>query len=149
MAGSLNEVQLIGHLGKDPEIKTFQNGNSIANLRLATSESWKDKESGERQERTEWHTITVGGPLVKVCEKYLAKGSRIFVRGKLTTRKWKDKDGQDRYSVEVSVQGFSAQLIMLNEKGAGGGAQREESSAPKSNGTRASAPPVDDEEMPF
>jgi len=155
MAGSLNEVQLIGNLGRDPEIKTFSNGNSIANLRIATTDSWKDKESGDRKERTEWHSVVIGGPLVKVAEKYLKKGTRIFVRGKLTTRKWKDSEGADRYTTEVTVQGFAAQLIILTEKGArntGGASDADDASSSSSSSSGGASAPSrggDDDDMPF
>jgi len=115
MAGSLNKVMLIGNLGADPEIKSFQNGGKVANLRLATSESWKDKNSGERQERTEWHTVAVfGDGLVGVVERYLRKGSKVYVEGQLRTRLWQDQQRNDRYSTEVVLQGPSATLTMLD-----------------------------------
>lgn len=115
MAGSLNKVILIGNLGADPEIKSFQNGGRIANLRLATSESWKDKQTGERKERTEWHTVAIFGEgLVGVAERYLRKGSKIYVEGKLETRKWQDQSGNDRFSTEVVLRGPGAVLTMLD-----------------------------------
>ena len=122
MAGSLNSVQLIGHLGRDPEIRNTQSGNKVANLRLATTESWKDR-NGERQERTEWHSVVIWGPLADVAEKYARKGSRLYVRGALRTRSW-ESDGVTRYATEVVLQGYGAELILLdgrNGSGSGGG----------------------------
>jgi single-strand DNA-binding protein len=114
---SLNKVQLIGSLGADPKIKSFQNGGRIANLRIATSEAWKDKQSGERKERTEWHSVTISGDgLVGVAERFLRKGSKVFVEGQLRTRKWQDQSGNDRYSTEIALSGFDAKLIMLDGK---------------------------------
>ena len=122
MAGSLNKVMLIGNLGADPEIKSFQNGGKVANLRIATSETWKDRNTGERQERTEWHTVAIFSEgLVSVVENYLRKGSKVFVEGKLQTRKWQDQQGNDRYSTEVVLRGFDGTLTMLDGRGEGGG----------------------------
>ncbi len=119
MAGSLNKVMLIGNLGQDPEIRSFQNGGKVCNLRIATSETWKDRNSGERQERTEWHTVAIFSEgLVNVAERYLRKGSKVFIEGKLQTRKWQDQSGNDRYSTEVVLRGFDGTLTMLD--GAGG-----------------------------
>jgi len=121
MAGSLNKVMLIGNLGADPEIRSFQNGGKVANLRIATSEQWKDKATGERKEKTEWHTVAIFSEgLVSVVERYLKKGSKVFVEGKLQTRKWQDQSGQDRYSTEIVIQGLGGTLTMLD--GAAGGA---------------------------
>ena len=120
MAGSLNKVMLIGNLGADPEIRSFQNGGKVANLRIATSETWKDRATGERKEKTEWHTVAIFSEgLVGVVERYLKKGSKVFVEGKLQTRKWQDQNGQDRYSTEVVIQGLGGTLTMLD--GAAGG----------------------------
>jgi single-strand DNA-binding protein len=120
MAGSLNKVMLIGHLGADPEVRTFANGGKVCNLRIATSEQWKDKNTGERQERTEWHTVAIfSDGLAGVAERYLKKGSKVFVEGQLQTRKWQDQNGNDRYSTEVVIRGFGGQLIMLGDKGGG------------------------------
>ena len=122
MAGSLNKVMLIGNLGADPEIRSFQNGGRVANLRIATSETWKDRNTGERQERTEWHTVAIFSEgLVNVCENYLRKGSKVFVEGQLQTRKWQDQQGNDRYSTEVVLRGFNGTLTMLDGRGEGGG----------------------------
>lgn len=115
MAGSVNKVILVGNLGQDPEVKSFQNGGKIANLRIATSETWKDKNSGEKQERTEWHTVAIfGDGLVGVAERFLKKGSKVYVEGQLRTRKWQDQSGADRYSTEVVLQGPGAVLTMLD-----------------------------------
>jgi single-strand DNA-binding protein len=122
MAGSLNKVMLIGNLGADPEIRTFNNGGKVANLRIATSEQWKDRQTGERKEKTEWHTVAIFSEgLVSVVERYLKKGSKVFVEGKLQTRKWQDQNGQDRYSTEIVIQGLGGTLTML-DGAAGGGA---------------------------
>lgn len=121
MAGSLNKVMLIGNLGADPEIRTFNNGGKVANLRIATSEQWKDRQTGERKEKTEWHTVAIFSEgLVSVVERYLKKGSKVFVEGKLQTRKWQDQNGQDRYSTEIVIQGLGGTLTMLDGAGGGG-----------------------------
>ena len=129
MAGSLNKVMLIGNLGADPEIRSFQNGGKVANLRIATSEQWKDRNTGERRERTEWHTVAIFSEgLVNVVERFLKKGSKVYIEGKLQTRKWQDQNGQDRYSTEVVLRGFDGTLTMLDGpqggSGGGGGGQR-------------------------
>jgi single-strand DNA-binding protein len=123
MAGSVNKVILVGNLGADPEIRRTQDGRPIANLRLATSETWRDRNTGERRERTEWHRVVIFSEgLAKVVEQYLKKGSRVYVEGQLQTRKWQDQQGQDRWSTEVVLQGFQGQLVMLDkDKAAGGG----------------------------
>lgn len=122
MAGSLNKVMLIGNLGADPEIRTFSNGGKVANLRIATSETWKDRQTGERKEKTEWHSVAIFSEgLVGVVERYLKKGSKVFVEGKLQTRKWQDQNGQDRYSTEVVIQGLGGTLTMLDGAGGAGG----------------------------
>jgi single-strand DNA-binding protein len=115
MSGSVNKAILVGNLGADPEIRRTQDGRAIANLRLATSESWRDKATGERKERTEWHRVVIFNEnLAKVAEQYLKKGSKVYVEGQLQTRKWQDQQGQDRYSTEVVLQGFNCQLAMLD-----------------------------------
>ena len=115
MAGSLNRVMLIGNLGADPEVKSFQNGGKVANLRIATSETWKDKNSGERQEKTEWHTVAIfTDGLISVVERFLRKGSKVYIEGQLQTRKWADQQGSDRYSTEVVLRGFGGVLTMLD-----------------------------------
>src|SRR5512140_100888 len=118
MAGSVNKVILIGNLGADPEIRRTQDGRPIANLRVATSESWRDKTTGERREKTEWHRVVIFNEgLCKIVEQYLKKGSKVYLEGALQTRKWQDKDGQDRYSTEVVLQGFNSQLTILYTRG--------------------------------
>ena len=122
MAGSLNKVMLIGNLGRDPEVRSFQNGGKVCNLRIATSETWKDRNTGERREKTEWHSVAVFSEgLVRVCEQFLRKGSKVYIEGQLQTRKWQDQSGQDRYSTEVVLQGFGSTLTMLDGRGEGGG----------------------------
>lgn len=125
MAGSVNKVILIGNLGADPEIRRTQDGRPIANLRIATSETWRDKNSGERKEKTEWHSVVIFNEgLCKVAEQYLKKGSTVYIEGQLQTRKWQDQSGADRYSTEVVLQGFNGNLTMLGGRGDGGGASR-------------------------
>lgn len=113
MSGSINKVILIGNLGKDPEIRTMQNGDKVANLRLACTESWKDR-SGERKERTEWVSVVIFGPLAGVVERYAKKGSKVYVQGKIQTRKWQDQSGADRYATEVVVQGYGGEMVLLD-----------------------------------
>src|SRR6218665_4016404 len=123
MAGSVNKVILVGNLGRDPESRSFQNGGKVVELRIATSESWKDRNSGERKEKTEWHTVKVFNEgLANVAERYLRKGSKVYIEGALTTRKWQDQQGQDRYSTEIVLQGFNSVLTMLDGAPGGGGA---------------------------
>jgi single-strand DNA-binding protein len=123
MAGSVNKVILVGNVGKDPEIRTSQSGGKFANITLATSEQWRDKNTGERKERTEWHRVVVfSDALAKVVEQYVRKGSKLYIEGQLQTRKWQDQSGADRYSTEVVLQGFNAVLTMLDSKGGGAGA---------------------------
>ncbi|MEO5587705.1 MAG: single-stranded DNA-binding protein [Novosphingobium sp.] len=125
MAGSVNKVILVGNLGADPEVKSFQNGGKVCNLRIATSESWKDKNTGDRQERTEWHTVAIFSEgLAGVAERFLRKGSKVYLEGQLRTRKWQDQNGADRYSTEIVLQGPGAVMTMLDGAqggGAGGG----------------------------
>ncbi|MFT6605455.1 MAG: single-strand DNA-binding protein [Halocynthiibacter sp.] len=127
MAGSVNKVILIGNLGRDPEVRSFSNGGKVCNLRIATSETWKDKSTGERKERTEWHSVAIFQEgLVRIAEQYLKKGSKVYIEGKLQTRKWQDQSGADRYSTEVVLQGFDGTLTMLDgrdggSQGGGGG----------------------------
>lgn len=117
MAGSVNKVILIGNLGADPDVRTFQNGSKVCNLRIATSETWKDKNTGERKEKTEWHQVAIfSEPLTRVAEQYLRKGSKVYLEGKLQTRKWQDQTGSDRYSTEVVLQGYDGTLVMLDGK---------------------------------
>ena len=125
MAGSVNKVILVGNLGKDPEVRRMQSGDPVVNLSLATSETWRDKASGERKEKTEWHRVVIFNKnLAEVAEKYLRKGAKVYVEGSLQTRKWTDKDGQDKYSTEVVLQNFRGELTMLDSKGEGGGGGR-------------------------
>ncbi|WP_242127639.1 single-stranded DNA-binding protein [Sphingobium sp. Sx8-8] len=122
MAGSVNKVILVGNLGADPEVRSFQNGGKVCNIRIATSESWKDRMSGERKERTEWHSVAIFSEgLAGVAERYLRKGSKVYIEGKLQTRKWQDQSGNDRYTTEVVLQGPSAVLTMLDGAPGGGG----------------------------
>jgi single-strand DNA-binding protein len=122
MAGSVNKVILVGNLGRDPESRSFQNGGKVVELRIATSEQWKDRNSGERKERTEWHTVKVFSEgLANVAERYLRKGSKVYIEGALQTRKWQDQDGKDRYSTEIVLQGFNSVLTMLDGAPGGGG----------------------------
>ena len=122
MAGSVNKVILIGNLGADPEVRAFPSGGRVCNLRLATSENWKDRDSGERRERTEWHRVTIySDPLIRIAEQYLRKGSKIYVEGQIETRKWQDQSGQDRFSTEVVLRPFRSELTMLDGRSDGGG----------------------------
>jgi len=122
MAGSVNKVILVGNLGADPEIRRTQDGRPIANLRIATSETWRDKASGERKEKTEWHRVVIFNEgLCKVAEQYLKKGAKVYIEGALQTRKWTDQSGQEKYSTEVVLQGFNSTLTMLDGRGGGGG----------------------------
>ncbi|MCT2398679.1 single-stranded DNA-binding protein [Novosphingobium sp. HK4-1] len=124
MAGSVNKVILVGNLGADPEVKSFQNGGRIANLRIATSESWKDRQTGERKERTEWHSVVLQSDgLVGVAERFLRKGSKVYIEGQLRTRKWQDQNGNDRYTTEISVGGMGGVLTMLDSAPGGGGSR--------------------------
>ena len=125
MAGSVNKVILVGNLGKDPEIRRTQDGRPIANLSIATSETWRDKGTGERKEKTEWHRVVIFNPnLADVAEKYLRKGSKVYIEGQLTTRKWTDKDGQEKYSTEIVLNRFRGELVLLDARGEGGGGAR-------------------------
>ncbi len=120
MAGSVNKVILIGNLGRDPEVRSFQNGGKVCNLRIATSENWKDKNTGERREKTEWHSVAIFQEgLVRIAEQYLRKGSKVYIEGQLQTRKWQDQSGQDKYSTEVVLQGYGGTLTMLDGRDGG------------------------------
>lgn len=124
MAGSVNKVILIGNLGRDPEVRTFQNGGKVCNLRIATSETWKDRNTGERRERTEWHSVAIFNEnLARLAEQYLKKGSKVYIEGKLETRKWQDQSGQDRYSTEVVLRPYAGEMTFLDGRdgGSGGG----------------------------
>jgi single-strand DNA-binding protein len=121
MAGSVNKVILIGNLGADPEVRSFQNGGKVCNLSVATSESWKDKQTGERKERTEWHRVAIFNEnLVRIAEQYLKKGSKVYLEGQIETRKWQDQSGQDRYSTEVVLRPYRGELTLLDGRGEGG-----------------------------
>lgn len=121
MAGSVNKVILIGNLGRDPEVRTFQNGGKVCNLRIATSETWRDKASGERRERTEWHSVAIfSEPLARIAEQYLRKGSKVYIEGQLETRKWQDQSGQDRYTTEVVLRPYNSNLTMLDGRDGSG-----------------------------
>lgn len=146
MAGSVNKVILVGNLGRDPEVRTTNSGGKIVNLNIATSETWKDRQSGERQERTEWHRVVIfNESLAEIAEKYLRKGSKIYLEGALQTRKWTDSDGAEKYSTEIVLQRYRGELTMLEGRSEGGGEQREE----RQEQTRRSAPADLDDEIPF
>ncbi|MEO1001454.1 MAG: single-stranded DNA-binding protein [Pseudomonadota bacterium] len=122
MAGSVNKVILIGNLGRDPEVREFQNGGKVCNLRIATSETWRDRNSGERREKTEWHSVAIfSEPLVRLAEQYLRKGSKVYLEGQLETRKWQDQSGADRYTTEVVLRPYKGELTFLDGRGDGGG----------------------------
>lgn len=122
MAGSVNKVILVGNLGRDPEVRTFQNGGKVVNLRIATSETWRDRATGERKEKTEWHSVAIFNEnLAKIAEQYLRKGSTVYIEGQLETRKWQDQSGADRYTTEVVVKQFRGELTLLGGRGDGGG----------------------------
>ena len=161
MAGSVNKVIIIGNLGRDPEVRNFPNGGKVCNLRIATSERWRDKASGEQREKTEWHSVAIFNEgLVRVAEQYLRKGSTVYIEGQLETRKWQDQSGADRYTTEIVLRGFKGELTMLGGRGDSGGGGT--SSGPDYGGgqdrgdnygsSRSSAPsgPADmDDEIPF
>ena len=158
MAGSVNKVILIGNLGRDPEVRTFPDGGKLCTLRIATSEQWRDKASGERKERTEWHNVVLRGDgLIRVAEQYLRKGSKVYVEGTLQTRKWQDQSGQDRYSTDVVVAGIGGSLTMLDGRsdGAGGasssagGTDRDQGYSSSYGGSAPAGPSDMDDEIPF
>ncbi|MEL6317682.1 MAG: single-stranded DNA-binding protein [Pseudomonadota bacterium] len=141
MAGSVNKVILIGNLGADPEVRNFQNGGQVCSLRVATSETWKDKSSGERREKTEWHKVEIySEPLVRVAQSYLRKGSKVYLEGQLETRKWQDQNGQERYTTEVALRPYRSELTMLDSRNAEGGGGRVGYDAAPSYGGGAPAP---------
>ncbi len=122
MAGSVNKVILVGNLGRDPEVRSFQNGGKVVNLRIATSENWKDRNTGERKERTEWHSVAIfSEPLGRISEQYLRKGSKVYIEGQLETRKWQDQSGQDRYTTEIVLRPYRGELTLLDSAGGSGG----------------------------
>lgn len=142
MSGSVNKVILVGNLGRDPEVRTFQNGGKVCNLRIATSETWKDKQSGERKERTEWHSVAIfNEPVARIAEQYLRKGSKVYIEGQLETRKWQDQSGADRYSTEVVLRPYSGALTLLD----GSGERRDDPTEPQNT---LPANDIDDE-IPF
>jgi single-strand DNA-binding protein len=155
MAGSVNKVIIVGNLGADPEVKSFQNGGRICNIRVATSENWTDKASGEKKERTEWHSVTLNSDgLVSVAERFLRKGSKVYLEGKLQTRKWADAQGNDRYSTEVVVGGFDGKLVMLDgpsgkSEGNGGGGYPAPKTGDNGNFGGADFDPDLDDDVPF
>ena len=155
MAGSVNKVILIGNLGQDPEVRTFQNGGKVCNLSIATSETWKDRNTGERRERTEWHRVAIFNEgLVRIAEQYLTKGSKVYVEGQLETRKWQDQTGNDRYTTEVVLRPYRGELTMLGgrgERGSAGGQYNDVGAGrpPADEGGRYSASQDLDDEIPF
>lgn len=143
MAGSVNKVILIGNLGRDPEVRFAQNGNKIVNMSVATSESWKDKQTGERQERTEWHRVVIFNDRIgDVAEKYLKKGSKVYLEGQLRTRKWTDKSGQEKYTTEVVIERFRGELTLLDSKGGGGGGDMSDQAPADAPEMDSSGPPA-------
>ena len=148
---SVNKVILIGNVGRDPEIRTFGNGGKVANLRLATTDVWRDKNSGERREKTEWHSVAVfNDGLVNVIEQYVKKGSKLYLEGSLQTRKWQDQSGNDRYSTEVVLQGFGSKVDMLDSKGSSGGSGGSyDSGGGVTVGSGSGVPDDDGDEVPF
>ena len=161
MAGSVNKVILVGNLGRDPEVRTFQNGGKVCNLRVATSERWKDRNTGEQREKTEWHSVAIfSEPLARVAEQYLRKGSKVYLEGQLETRKWQDQSGQDRYSTEVVLRPYKGELTILDSRGgdSSGGYMEDRSGggygggapAQQGGGFGGPAPAGDiDDEIPF
>jgi len=153
MAGSVNKVIIVGNLGRDPEVRTFQNGGKVCNLAVATSERWRDRNSGEQRERTEWHRVAIfAEPLVRIAEQYLRKGSKVYLEGQLETRKWQDQSGQDRYTTEVVLRPYRGELTLLDSRGGGeggGGYAPDDRGAPATAG--AGGGPADDldDEIPF
>ncbi|MEM6649913.1 MAG: single-stranded DNA-binding protein [Pseudomonadota bacterium] len=159
MAGSVNKVILVGNLGQDPEVRSFNNGGQVCSFSIATGESWKDKATGERKERTEWHRVSIfSEPLVRVAQNYLKKGSKVYIEGQLETRKWQDKDGNDRYTTEVVLRPYRSELTMLDSRNSGGdsmgGGYGQQISGGNSGGQMSEGPPGGqnfdlDDEIPF
>ena len=146
MAGSVNKVILVGNLGRDPEVRSFQNGGKVVNLRIATSETWKDKASGERKERTEWHSVSIlNEPVGKIAEQYLRKGSKVYIEGQLETRKWQDQAGADKYSTEVVLRPFSGSLTLLDGPGGEADAPRNDPARQAPSGFSGGL----DDDLPF
>ncbi len=164
MAGSINKVILVGNLGQDPEVRSFQNGGKVCNLSIATSENWKDRNTGERREKTEWHRVAIFSEgLVRIAEQYLRKGSKVYLEGQLETRKWQDQSGQDRYSTEVVLRNYNSNLTMLDgrsdgassgggymaDQSRGGGGGYDSGPSQQQNQGYAPAPSDMDDEIPF
>jgi single-strand DNA-binding protein len=151
MAGSVNKVILVGNLGKDPEVRSFQNGGSVCSFSVATSENWRDKTTGEKREKTEWHNVAIFSEgLVKVASQYLKKGSKVYLEGQLETRKWQDKDGKDRYTTEVVLRQYNASLVLLDSRRDGGGAvEYAGAGAPRDVGSGGGRSFELDDEIPF
>lgn len=161
MAGSVNKVIIVGNLGRDPEVRSFANGGKVCNLRIATSENWRDKATGERREKTEWHSVAIfSEPLAKIAEQYLKKGSKVYIEGQLETRKWQDQSGQDRYTTEVVLRPYKGELTLLdgrNDAQGGGGFRDDDRGAPsdggygsgQGGGAPAGARSDMDDEIPF
>lgn len=149
MSGSVNKVTLVGNLGADPDVRSTQDGREIVNLSLATSESWKDKSTGERKERTEWHRVVIfNESLARIAKQYLVKGAKVYLEGQLQTRKWTDKDGHDKYSTEVVLQGFGGTLVMLSSPS--GGRENDVDDAPSQQRAKpAQSTELMDDEIPF
>lgn len=149
MSGSVNKAILIGNLGADPEIRTFPNGGKVVNLRIATSESWRDKTSGERKERTEWHSVSITNEgLAKIAEQYLRKGSKVYIEGQIETRKWQDQSGNDRYSTEVALRPFRGEMTLLDGRG-GDHEERHAERSPKAQDGHMAQRNAMDDEIPF
>ena len=152
MAGSVNKVILVGNLGRDPEVRTFQNGGKVCNLRIATSETWKDKTTGERKERTEWHSVAImSDPVVRIAEQYLRKGSKVYIEGQLETRKWQDQSGQDRYATEIVLRPYSGELTLLDGRQDDSGSKYDagDSGGYSSQGSGGGYSSDMDDEIPF
>lgn len=154
MAGSVNKVILVGNLGRDPEVRTFPSGGKVVSLRVATSENWRDKNTGERKERTEWHSVSIyNDNLSRIAEQYLRKGSKVYLEGQLETRKWQDQSGQDRYTTEIALR-FNAQMTLLDGRGeggggSGGGGYGDERGGGSMSESRGSSSAALDDEIPF
>ena len=155
MAGSINKVIILGNLGKDPEVRTFPNGGKVCNFPVATSENWQDKSSGERQERTQWHNVSIlSEPIVNIAEKYLSKGSKVYIEGQIETRKWQDKEGNDRYSTEVVLRPYKGQLVLVDSRSEisnqNNNQTMNEDRNIKSNNENSEIPSIiEDDEIPF
>lgn len=150
MAGSVNKVILVGNLGRDPEVRQTQDGRPVVNLSVATGETWKDRQSGERRERTEWHRVVIFGKLAEIAENYLRKGSKVYLEGQLQTRKWQDQGGQDRYSTEVVLRGFNGSMTMLDGRNGSGGMRSDDGPPGGDSRGNGFGPAADmDDDIPF